>query len=52
LLESLVFIIGLLSNLGDTCLLDEVRELKGGLVDSSLVLEVSSLLAPMAGNRY
>jgi len=52
LLKSLVFVVGLLSDLGDTCLFDKVRELKGRFMHTSLILEVSSLLAPMSGHGY
>ena len=39
-----------LSQLANSCLLDEVRKLEWDLVNASLVLEIATLLGPMAGN--
>jgi hypothetical protein len=51
LFQSLVFVAGLLTDFCNSCLFNEVRQLKWCLVHSSLVLEVSSLLTPVTRDR-
>lgn len=52
LLQTLVLVSSLLSHLGDPCLLNEVWQLEGCLMDAPLVLKVPPLLAPMPRHRH
>jgi hypothetical protein len=52
LLQCLILVISLFSNLHDTRLFNEIRELKWSLVHASLVLKVPSLLAPVSGDWH
>lgn len=53
LLERLASIISLLSEFANTSLLDIIWQFEGDLVNTALILKISSLLAPVAryGNR-
>ena len=51
LFQSFVLIVSLFTYFGDSSSLDEFRKFERCLMDSSFVLKVSSLLAPMPWNR-
>jgi len=52
LFESFVLIICLISYFSNTSLFNEIRQLEGSFVYTSLVLQISSLLTPVSRNWY